>query len=69
MVITLEEHSIYGGLGSAVAETLSSRGDTKLHIMGFPDEPIIAGTQDEVFAYYEMDAESISKKITQWIRP
>lgn len=69
MIITLEEHSIYGGLGSAVAETLSSRGDTKLHIMGFPDEPIIAGTQDEVFAYYEMNAESISKKITQWVRP
>lgn len=36
-VITFEEHSIYGGLGSAVAETLSSIGGYRVHIMGVRD--------------------------------
>lgn len=67
LVVTLEEHSLFGGLGSAVAEVLAPRGDTKVQIVGFPDEPVIAGTQDEVFAYYGMDADSLGKKITGWL--
>ncbi len=68
LVVTLEEHSLYGGLGSAVAEVLAPRGDTKVQIVGFPDEPVIAGSQDEVFAYYGMDADSLSKKVTNWLQ-
>lgn len=67
MVVTLEEHSLYGGLGSAVAEALAPRGDTKVHIIGFPDEPVIAGTQAEVFKYYGMDAASVTEKIKHWL--
>ncbi|WP_412989157.1 transketolase family protein [Pediococcus siamensis] len=63
-IVTLEEHSIYGGLGSAVAEALAQRGDTAVHILGFPDEPAIAGTQDEVFGYYGLDADSVKSTVT-----
>ncbi|KRN28573.1 transketolase, beta subunit [Lactobacillus selangorensis] len=66
--VTLEEHSIYGGLGSAVAEAVAPRGDTKVDIIGFPDEPVIAGTQDEVFQYYGMDAASVVKKVQTWLQ-
>lgn len=61
-IVTIEEHSIYGGLGSAVAEALAPRGDTKVDIIGFPDEPAIAGTQDEVFNYYGIDADDIAAR-------
>lgn len=67
-IVTLEEHSLYGGMGSAVAEELAFRGDTKVKVVGFPDEPIIAGTQDEVFKYYGMDHENMSKRIINWLR-
>jgi transketolase len=64
-VATVEEHTIYGGLGSAVAEALAPRGDTKVDIMGFPDEPAIAGAQDAVFKYYHLDAASIAQRIAK----
>ncbi|KRN31654.1 transketolase family protein [Liquorilactobacillus mali] len=35
LIVTLEEHSLYGGLGSAVAEALSPRGDIKLELLVF----------------------------------
>lgn len=67
LVVTLEEHSLYGGLGSAVAETLAPRGDTRVQIVAFPDEPVIAGPQEQVFRYYGMDAASLTQKITTWL--
>lgn len=63
LVTTIEEHTVYGGLGSAVAETLAIRGDTKIDIVGFPDEPAIAGSQAEVFEYYGIDAQNIATRV------
>ena len=63
LITTIEEHSIYGGLGSAVAEALAIRGDTRVDIAGFPDEPAIAGTQAEVFAHYGLDEAHLTKRI------
>ena len=62
-IVSVEESFKAGGLGSAVAETLAPRGDTKIDFVSFPDEPSIAGTQDEVFRYYGIDAKSIAAKI------
>lgn len=61
-MIAVEEHSIYGGLGSAAAEVIVAEGGTRLKIIGFPDEPAIAGTQDEVFQYYGLDSANIAKE-------
>ncbi|MFT8823399.1 transketolase family protein [Liquorilactobacillus satsumensis] len=63
LITTIEEHTIYGGLGSAVTEALAIRGDTQIDIVGFPDKPAIAGTQDEVFAYYGIDGQSIASRV------
>ncbi|MFB6469014.1 transketolase family protein [Cytobacillus sp. Hz8] len=60
-MISVEEHSIYGGLGSAIAEVVAGKVNTKLKIIGFPDEPAIAGTQDEVFDYYGISPANIAQ--------
>ncbi|WP_443029765.1 transketolase family protein [Sporolactobacillus sp. KGMB 08714] len=68
LIVTIEEHSIYGGIGSAVAESLASHQHAPIQIVGFPDELVIAGTQDEVFAYYGMDAQSLTRRISDWMK-
>ena len=59
-IITVEEHSIYGGLGSAVAEKVVQAHPVPVKIIGIPDEHIIAGESDEVFPYYGLDYLSIA---------
>lgn len=61
-LITIEEHSVINGIGSAVAERVAAKGGAKLQIIGFPDKPAIAGTQDEVFKYYGIDGDDIAAK-------
>ncbi len=58
-IITIEEHSINGGLGGAVAEVTSQKAPVQMKIMGIPDEPAIAGTTKEVFGHYGLTPEDI----------
>ncbi|VBB09689.1 Hypothetical protein LUCI_4987 [Lucifera butyrica] len=51
-IITIEEHSIYGGLGAAVAEVVAQKYPVPLRIVGIADEPAIPGKSPEVFAHY-----------------
>lgn len=60
-IITIEEHSIFGGLGGAVAEVVTQNFPVPIKIIGIPDEPVITGTSREVFNYYGLNAENISK--------
>lgn len=60
-IITLEEHSIYGGLGAAVAETVIQNNPVPVKIVGIPDEPAITGTTPEVFNHYGITAENAAK--------
>jgi len=66
-IYTVEEHSIYNGIGSAVAEIVAQSRKAKLHILGFPDEPAISGTQDEVFHYYGLDGTGIADNVEKSI--
>ncbi|GHT58080.1 transketolase, C-terminal subunit [Bacteroidia bacterium] len=58
-IITVEEHSIFGGLGSAVAEIVAQTHPVPLRILGIPDENVICGTPLEIFKHYGMDADGI----------
>ncbi len=58
-IITIEEHSIYGGLGATVAEQLVQNFPVPMEIIGIPDEPAITGTSPEVFKYYGLSAYNI----------
>lgn len=60
-IITVEEHSIHGGLGAAVAETVVQHHPVPMRILGIPDEPAIAGKTAEVFAHYGMTAARIKE--------
>ena len=59
-VITVEEHSINGGLGSRVAAFLMQTGIFRpLRIVGIPDEHTITGSQSEIFHHYGISAEGL----------
>jgi len=60
-IITVEEHSIHGGLGAAVAETIVQSKPVPMRILGIPDETVITGTSSEVFRHYGLTGESICK--------
>ena len=56
-LITVEEHSVYGGLGSSVAALLMQAGvSPRLKIVGFPDEYTVTGSQMEIFKHYGISA-------------
>jgi transketolase len=60
-IITVEEHSIHGGLGAAVAELLIQNSPVPMRIMGIPDEPTVTGTAAEVFQHYGLTAANIAQ--------
>lgn len=62
-IVTIEEHDVINGIGSAVAAEVAKYAHAKLDILGFPDKPAIQGTQDEVLQYYGLDLEGIVKSV------
>ena len=61
-VITVEEHSPFGGLGSMVSQVVGEVCPKKVINMSLPDSPVITGTSKEVFDYYGLNSEGIAKK-------
>ena len=67
-VITVEEHSPFGGLGSMVAQVVSENCPRKVINIALPDAPVVTGTSQEVFEYYGMTGEGIAKKAVQALK-
>ncbi|OMF30823.1 transketolase [Paenibacillus sp. FSL H8-0548] len=67
-IVTLEEHSIFGGLGAAVAEVISTNHPVPLRILGIPDEPAIAGKTAEIFAHYGLTAANVLQLATELVK-
>lgn len=68
VVVTVEEHSLDGGLGEAVAHVMMENGIYKpMKIIGFPDEPLVSGESKELFPYYGLDSIGISKAVAALI--
>lgn len=61
-IVTVEEHSIYGGLGAAVAEIVSQNNPVKMKIIGIPDVNVINAKPLEIFEYYGLTAANICKQ-------
>jgi transketolase len=60
-VITVEEHSVYGGLGEACAAVLMRAGAcVSFEIVGFPDEYMVSGSQQDLFRHYGISAEGLA---------
>ncbi len=60
-IITVEEHSVYGGLGERCASILlEKRIMLPFKIVGFPDEYTVTGSQMEIFAHYGLAPEGLA---------
>ena len=60
-VITVEEHSVNGGLGEACAGMLLQEGiHTRFKIAGFLDEHTVTGSQEEIFRHYGLDGPGLA---------
>ena len=67
-IVTVEEHSQFGGLGAMTAQTVSAQCPEKVLEIALPDSPVITGTSKEVFDYYGMNAEGIAKKAREALK-
>lgn len=65
-VVVIEEHSVIGGLGSAVCDVLSEKAPTKVLKIGINDTYGESGPALELIKKYGLDAESIYKKIKEY---
>ncbi|MGN0422810.1 MAG: transketolase family protein [Lachnospiraceae bacterium] len=61
-IVTAEEHSVIGGLGSAVAEVLAGHAGAKFERVGIQDKFGKSGKPDQLFAEYGLTAENIVAK-------
>lgn len=66
-VVTIEEHQVAGGMGSAVAELLARELPTPQVFVGVHDEFGQSGEPDELIAHYGMDAKGIVAAVQQAI--
>lgn len=67
-VVTVEDHSINGGLGGAVAEVLCEAGyKGNFKRIGMPDEFAVLGAVDDIYHYYGMDRHGIVKELRKML--
>lgn len=68
-LVTVEEHSVYGGLGEACASHLmQERVFVPMKIMGIPDEYTVTGSQGEIFGHYGISREGIVKEVIKLLQ-
>lgn len=67
LVITVENHSIIGGLGSAVCELLAEYYPMPVHRIGINDTFGQSGNAEELMHYYGLDAKSLVKNFKRYI--
>ena len=66
-VVTVEEHSVIGGLGSAVSEVVAEENSAKVLKIGIYDVFGESGPAAQLIKKYELDAESIYKKVKAFV--
>ena len=67
-VVTVEEHSVIGGLGSAVCDALAMKNPTPVMKIGINDTFGESGPAFELLKKYQLDAESIYEKIKNFVK-
>ncbi len=64
-IVTVEDHQIIGGIGSAVAECLAENYPTLINFVGVKDEFGQSGTAEELYKHYKIDTSSIIETIIE----
>ena len=67
-VVTVEEHSVIGGLGSAVCDCLSEKLPTRVKRLGMQDVFGESGPAAELVAKYGLDAEGVFKSVKAFVK-
>ena len=60
-IVTVEEHTVLAGLGSAVAEVVSQNHPVPMRMIGIQDRFGVSGEPDELFEYFGLTAKDIAK--------
>lgn len=69
LLMTVEEHSVYNGLGSAVAEVVSEERPVPLRRHGIPDVFGESGSAEALLEKFKLDAKGIAEVARLWARP
>ncbi|MGB2599990.1 MAG: transketolase family protein [Candidatus Omnitrophota bacterium] len=67
-ILTVEEHTIYGGMGSAVAEVVVEECPVPMEFMGIRDAFGLSGKPDELFEYFGLTEDNIAKKAEELVK-
>ena len=65
IIITCEEHNVYGGLGSAVSEVTSKKSPVRVEMIGMQDTFGESGTPNELLAKYGLNVDHIVEKVKE----
>jgi len=60
-ILTVEEHNVNGGLGASVAQIAAANHPIRVVCLAFPDETLVSGTSEELFAHYGLNQAGIYK--------
>ena len=67
-LVTVEEHQVAGGMGSAVSEVLAEECPVPIEFVGIRDSFGQSGTPDELIKFYKLDKESIKTAVKDVLR-
>jgi len=67
-IVTVEEHQVAGGMGSAVAETLAQNFPVSMEFIGIKDKFGQSGTPDELIEHYGMGKDSIKEAVKKVLK-
>jgi transketolase len=67
-VITVEEHTVIGGLGGIVSEVLAQDSNAKLKMIGIEDQFAVVGDYDQLTDHYGLTAEKLVPKIEELVK-
>ena len=66
-IVTVEEHQVAGGMGSAVAEFLAQYKPLPMRFIGVNDQFGQSGTPEELIKHYGMDAKAIINAVKELV--
>ena len=68
VIVTVEEHSPFGGLGSMVSQVIAANDPKRVINLSLPDAPVITGNSKQVFDYYDLNPQGIAATVEKWLR-
>jgi len=66
-IVVVEEHTIRGGLGSAIAEFLAAENPTPMEFISLPDDFLMTGKQHELYEYYGLSYSGIVERVIRFL--